>query len=169
MENFQTLASESFSYNWLVNKSLPSSLVCVTSSSQDFDFKISFTTSAYTLVDASEIFYDGKIVASLDNHSNSMASSYPSTPINMYKHSSYALHDSPAYSKRFTILKRWRKSSRKILKKCFRTLLSDSSHDSAGESVYDSHVIKNTPFDADDSIYEAIVYCKRSLGTHLVM
>ncbi|KAI3488857.1 hypothetical protein L1887_47019 [Cichorium endivia] len=166
METLQTLASESFSSNWLENKSRSSSFVCLTSSSQDFDFDF-VLPSSYTLVDANEIFFDGKMVPSFA-HSNSKDLSYPSTPI-FYLHSSSTNHDSLAYPKRnFTILRRWKNSSKILLKKFLRIMLSDSSHERRGESNPLDSCPGIISFDAEDSIYEAIVHCKKSFGTQMI-
>lgn len=166
MENFQTLASESFSSNWLVNKSR-SSLVCVTSSSLDFDFDIELPTSSYTLIDANEIFFDGKMVPSFAHHSYSKALSCPSTPI-ICMHSSSKTHDSIAYPKHnITILKRWKHSSKILLKKLFRILSSDFSNENPREISTLHSCPRKISFDVEDSIYEAIVHCKRSFGTQM--
>ncbi|GJU31804.1 hypothetical protein Tco_1175393 [Tanacetum coccineum] len=157
METFQTLATESFSYNWLVNKSLPSSLMCLTSSSQDFDFDIVLPTSSYTLVDAGDIFFHGEIVPSFANQ-NSKAYSYPSTPF-IYMQSSTT--KSPKYPKNFTALRRWRNSFKKILKRCFCILSSESSHEKPEDGSPQEFGTKNTSMDVEDSILEAISYCRR--------
>lgn len=164
METFQTLATESFSSNWLVNKSLPSSLVCLTSSSQDFDFDIVLPTSSYTLVDAGDIFFHGEIVPSFANQ-NSKAYSYSSTPF-IYMQSSTT--KSPKNLKNFTTLRRWRNFSKQILKKCFGILSSDSSNENPEDGSPQEFCTKNTSLDVEDSILEAITYCKRSFETQMM-
>lgn len=109
MENSNPLATESFSYSWLVDKN-PHSSDKSTEKDQSFDFDVPFTS--LSLVHADEIFSDGHIMPIyVDRSSLKTASSVPQSPVSQHQYVSN--------KKRRFLLGKWRKSSKRILRKCF--------------------------------------------------
>ncbi|PIN00656.1 hypothetical protein CDL12_26842 [Handroanthus impetiginosus] len=117
MENSHSLATESFSYSWLTDKKQHYSDQNSSEKEQNFHFDVPFTASPIALVHADEIFSDGHIMPIYVNRSKAetlKTSTYsvPQSPI----YSSYSL-ESPFVAKKK--VGKWRKSSKRILKKCF--------------------------------------------------
>ncbi|KAL3536760.1 hypothetical protein ACH5RR_000126 [Cinchona calisaya] len=141
MENSQPLATDSFSYSWLINRkpsfdglleSLRPSLDCIPSETipivhhlnykifkddhQDFDFNVTpGSKSSIGLVDADEIFLDGLIKPVFPNRDwtkiQASTSSVPTTPISL------AVTSGPIS------VRKWTKPSNKVLQKCFSLLM----------------------------------------------
>ncbi|GER26455.1 hypothetical protein STAS_02108 [Striga asiatica] len=128
-ENFQPLATESFSYSWLTHKNPASSLDTFLGSkfastnsekqiSFDFDFSITTSSSPTScLIHADELFSDGQIKPVYMEKSQPEAQktsniiSTPPTPL--YSPISPFVTENNRHT-----LGKWRKSSQKILQKC---------------------------------------------------
>ncbi|XP_042021216.1 probable membrane-associated kinase regulator 6 [Salvia splendens] len=118
MENSKPLATESFSYSWLVDRQQHSLDVLTEITTpqkpcekdQNFNFDVSLTTFHASLVHADEIFADGQLM-----------------PV-------YALEKTPDYvppsplpscqfdhggKKQSCLVEKWRRTSKRILHKCF--------------------------------------------------
>lgn len=141
MENSQLLATDSFSYSWLINpkpsldgllESLRSSLDFssetvpvdhhlnkILKDDEDFDFNVfPGSRSSSGLVDADEIFFEGCIKPVFPNRTKMQAStSVPATPISSV--SSRAVSVSSAYRSQYYSSRKWTKPSNKFLQKCF--------------------------------------------------
>ncbi|KAK4418579.1 putative membrane-associated kinase regulator 6 [Sesamum alatum] len=132
MENSQPLATESFSYSWLTDRTPHSSdgvlnnlrldfLENCSENESNFNFDVHFTPSPTPLVHADEIFSHGHIMPVYVDRSNVVralktSTSVPPSPVS----SSYYL-ESPflANKNQYCLLGRWRKSSKRIFRKCF--------------------------------------------------
>ncbi|KAI3449223.1 hypothetical protein Pfo_005888 [Paulownia fortunei] len=129
MENSQPLATESFSYSWLIDGKLPSSDGFLNNlrptfpensseKEQSFNFDVPVTTSPTNLVHADEIFSDGHIMPVYVDRSKVEAfktsTSVPASPISLYPSRSPFV----ANRNQYYLLGKWRKSSKRILQKC---------------------------------------------------
>lgn len=226
MESSKPLATESFSYSWLVDRKQHSLDVLTemikpspprksNEKDQNFNFDVSLTAFHAALVHADEIFADGHI---MPVYALKTPNSVPPSPF-----SSFAFESrSEGSKKQFCLAERWRRSSRRILHKCFGLIrplyksigssrksrsrvddlerkvfevqswtnsprLSSSAADlSDFKKVRNGAALKKTkswgpspqssprlspsrPSSAwcgdESSIHEAILYCKRSIGT----
>ncbi|KAH6789256.1 hypothetical protein C2S51_004262 [Perilla frutescens var. frutescens] len=126
MENSKPLATESFSYSWLVDRKQQSLDVLTEiirptlhEKDQNFNFDVSLTAFHAALVHADEIFSDGHIRPVYVDRSKVEAlktsSSVPPSPV-----SSYTMGNTFDTSKKqWCLVERWRRSSKRILQKCF--------------------------------------------------
>ncbi|XP_051147891.1 uncharacterized protein LOC127263016 [Andrographis paniculata] len=121
----QPLATESFSYSWLTDRTLHrrhgGADGTSTPRDQNFDFHLSFSpASPSTLVHADEIFSDGHIMPLYVGRSTttSVPPSPPTlTPIGSYIDDNY----------RSLFLRKWRKRSKMILRRCLGFVLQTLS------------------------------------------
>lgn len=146
MDNSQTLATDSFSYSWLIDQKpsfdglLESLRPSVDFSSetvpmvhhlnkifkddQEFDFNVTpGSRSSLALVDADEIFAEGCIKPIFPNHSRinlQPSTSVCATPISPV--SSRTLSVSLAHRFEYHSNRKWTKSSNKVLQRCFSLL-----------------------------------------------
>lgn len=146
MENSQPLATDSFSYSWLINRkpsfdglleSLRPFLDCSNESipivhrlnkilkeDQDFDFNVTpGSRSSIALVDADEIFSDGcikPVFVNRDRTKMQASASVPATPISSV--TSRTVSVGSAYRTEYSSGRKWKKSSNKVLQKCFTLL-----------------------------------------------
>lgn len=227
MENCKPLATESFSYSWLIDKK-PTLLEYNSNDKEQsfFNFDIPTTSSSSTkLVHADEIFSNGQIMPVYNNDTskvmvetfrNSSVSSIPSSPVSsLYRPS----RNNPflANKNHYYLLGRWRNSSKKILHKCYgfvKAIGSSRKSNRVGDldrKVFELQSLSNSPrrssvysavewcdvkrigglekanswratspnvspsrssnvcCDAQNSIHEAILYCKRSIGGNLLV
>ncbi|KAL0464860.1 UNVERIFIED_CONTAM: putative membrane-associated kinase regulator 6 [Sesamum latifolium] len=131
MENSQPLATESFSYSWLTDRTPRSSdgvldnlrlefLENCCENEPNFNFDVHFTASPTPLVHADEIFSDGHIMPVYVDRSNAVRALRTSTSVPPSPVSSYYM-ESPflATKNQYCLLGRWRKSSKRIFRKCF--------------------------------------------------
>ncbi|KAL0426064.1 UNVERIFIED_CONTAM: putative membrane-associated kinase regulator 6 [Sesamum radiatum] len=131
MENSQPLATESFSYSWLSDRTPHSSdgvlnnlrlefLENCCENDPNFNFDVHFTPSPTPLVHADEIFSDGHIMPLYVDRSNVVRALRTSTSVPPSPVSSCYL-ESPflANKNQYCLLGRWRKSSKRIFRKCF--------------------------------------------------
>ncbi|KAJ0444435.1 hypothetical protein HanIR_Chr16g0831811 [Helianthus annuus] len=130
METSQPLTIESFSYSWLINQkpSLDRLFDCdkhetntnsprvVLEEAQNFCFNLPYATS--NLVDADEIFCDGRIIPKSVNQIKIY--SCPATPVVHFPHKKR----SKKYSQ---LIADWRVSTKKVLRKCFSLLVPRKS------------------------------------------
>ncbi|KAL2468986.1 putative membrane-associated kinase regulator 6 [Forsythia ovata] len=133
MENSNPLATESFSYSWLIHKNPSSDYlikfpeICTKEDNFKFDFPVS--ASPFSLVHADEIFSDGHIMPTYVERSKTESFSTSTSPISSYSLRSRSelfpegslekkLPGQPR-STRYFILGKWRKSSKRVLQKCF--------------------------------------------------
>ncbi|CAA3020242.1 Hypothetical predicted protein [Olea europaea subsp. europaea] len=145
MENSNPLATESFSYSWLVhnnpssdfflNSLKPSSGNSIEVGSKEQNFKFDFPVSASPLLlaHADEIFSNGHIMPIYFERSKSesfsTSTSAPGTPISSYSmRSRFELLPEGSQEKKFPgqprstryfFLRKWRKSSKRVFQKCF--------------------------------------------------
>uniref|UniRef100_A0A2P2IS61 Membrane-associated kinase regulator 6 n=1 Tax=Rhizophora mucronata TaxID=61149 RepID=A0A2P2IS61_RHIMU len=215
MESLQSLATESFSHSWLAGlnpsscgfdeeapkASLGSSYEATSKESvhkmlsskgfqeenQNFNFDVPTSRSSDTTADADQLFSDGLIrpafvhqprigrSSSLDAVRPTPPSSFPSTHV-------------PAVDIQCNVLQRWRKLSKRVLRKCFGQLrptriggsiksikvddidrkasevksLSNSPETSPGQSPpYSTDVWSDAEYESP--IYEAVLHCKKSI------
>ncbi|XP_073148072.1 probable membrane-associated kinase regulator 6 [Henckelia pumila] len=134
MENSQSLTStESFSYSWLIDRK-PSSVDeflsnftarVVEKSSQkeeNFNFDVPVTAFPVSLVHADEIFYDGHIMPLFVDRSKpetlkTASLSTPPSPVSSSRSNAQFVAD--RNQQYYYTLGKWRKSSTRILQKCF--------------------------------------------------
>ncbi|XP_057780380.1 probable membrane-associated kinase regulator 6 [Salvia miltiorrhiza] len=124
MENSKPLATESFSYSWLVDRKQHSLDVLTEiikpnlpqksyEKDQNFNFDVSLTAFHAALVHADEIFADGQLM-----------------PVYAFKETPASVPASPLFSyatrspfdgakKESCLVEKWRRSSKRILHKCF--------------------------------------------------
>ncbi|XP_073028671.1 probable membrane-associated kinase regulator 6 [Primulina eburnea] len=132
MENSQSLtATESFSYSWLTDRK-PSSVDEFLSNftprvierlgekEENFNFDVPVTAFPVSLVHADEIFSDGHIMPLFVDRSKPQvfkeaSLSTPPSPVSSSKSSAPFVVDKNQYY----MLGRWRKSSKRIIQKCF--------------------------------------------------
>ncbi|PIN13677.1 hypothetical protein CDL12_13698 [Handroanthus impetiginosus] len=117
MDNSQSLATESFSYSWLNDQNTPPSKTFLDEKQHDFNFDIPLTTSPSPLIHADEIFSNGQIKPLYIDGSKAeplriSTSSLPASPISRCPSRSSSVVQRNKLGK-------WRKSSKRILKKCF--------------------------------------------------
>lgn len=189
MENSQQLATESFSYSWLITTPPPPKIKRI----EDDDFQFDIPSSSPDFVAADEIFLKGKIMPIY-----AAAGSAASAPAPAAERKPYCI-----------ILAKWRRSSKKILhkwlgfvigkvgcsRKCIRVddlqrkvlesleasprgsstsdysdygdefycLKIDENWRNSPTSVGSSYVCCDNNAD-ENSISEAILYCKKSIG-----
>ncbi|MCE2055513.1 hypothetical protein HAX54_042783 [Datura stramonium] len=194
MENsLQYLASESFSYSWLLNEKKPSSLDeditllayskrFLELQSQNFNFDVSpvFTS----LVHADEIFSDGHIMPlyHFDTCSNSSTTTTPPTPFSPLSARNRGKQRKPCsrrFLKRLKLL--WLKfckslgSSGKVLeidkdenanKSSGEVKSWRNSSAEASQMRSPSHYIQ-VSLDMENTISEAILHCKRSFVVYI--
>ncbi|CDP08744.1 unnamed protein product [Coffea canephora] len=146
MDNSQPLATDSFSYSWLINQepSLDGLLESLRPSvdfsnetvpmvhhlnkifkdDQEFDFNVTpGSRSSLALVDADEIFAEGCIKPIFPNRNRTKMQpslSVPATPLSSV--SSRTLSVSSAYQGKYYSSRKWTKSSNKVLQRCFSLL-----------------------------------------------
>ncbi|KAL1540189.1 hypothetical protein AAHA92_24580 [Salvia divinorum] len=153
MENSQPLHTESFSYSWLTHSTPPPNLPQIDDNDDDFCFDVPSSSSDFA--NADEIFSEGQITAAHATRSpGTEAASVPD-------------------KNRYHIVSKLRRSSKKILQKwlvfvgCWSG--KSSKVDDLRRKVLES--LEASPrrsssayYDADEnSISEAILYCKRSI------
>lgn len=124
MENSKPLATESFSYSWLADRKQHSLDVLTEmikpnlpqkscEKDQNFNFDVSLTAFHAALVHADEIFADGQLMPVYTFQKTPI--SVPASPL-----SSYATRSPFDGGKREPCLvEKWRRSSKRILDKCF--------------------------------------------------
>ncbi|KAL7083186.1 hypothetical protein ACP275_14G146200 [Erythranthe tilingii] len=207
MENSKQLATESFSYSWLIDKNPPSYDDSLNKKENTFDFNVPVITSDDddSLVHADEIFSHGQIKpvytierSKLEEGFIKTSISVPPSPISQLvekKRCHYSLG-------------KWRKSSKRILEKCFGFVtkplcrIGNSRVDDLDRKVFElekwsniyslevspkpsfdfyngiekvkswrsspnispSRINNDCYYDAENSITEAILYCKKSIG-----
>ncbi|GAA0158160.1 hypothetical protein Leryth_007196 [Lithospermum erythrorhizon] len=122
MENPQSLAIESFSYSWLIDKNQPPiSDVCNNNEvkhhlDKNFNFDIPLCNkSPVSLVDANDIFSDGYMMPSpfLSRSRTQPSTSAPATPF-----FSFSMPSDDRCNSQSKFIKKWKKSSTKVLQKC---------------------------------------------------
>ncbi|XP_047963479.1 probable membrane-associated kinase regulator 6 [Salvia hispanica] len=122
MENSKPLATESFSYSWLVDRNQHSLDVLAEMISpqkscerdQNFNFDVSLTAFHAALVHADEIFADGKLTPV---YTLKKTPDYaPASPLSSYITRSPFDH---GCKKQSCLVEKWRRSSKWILHKCF--------------------------------------------------
>ncbi|KAI3493462.1 hypothetical protein L1887_41854 [Cichorium endivia] len=158
MEISPTLATESFSFSWLINHraSFKEETKCFLEEySSDFSFGVLESSSTTT---ADEMFSEGRILPKnfIISHST------PSTP----SMNAIRIYNTENIQSR-NIFREWKKSSKRMMEKLLGYLryrkgrrVNDSSNSTPRKSMvlyaYDiSH-------DFDSSIYDAVLHCKRS-------
>ncbi|KAL8471874.1 hypothetical protein ACS0TY_029198 [Phlomoides rotata] len=182
----ETLATESFSYSWLVEKKLPHS--SYENPNQSFDFDVSFTSSS--LVHADEIFSDGHIMPIyVDRSSLKTANSAPQSPVSfgqqivgnkkryfLLEKCRRILRKYFGFVKLYQKMGCWRKSNRvddlerKVcengLKYGLKKAKSMKGCSTQASSPRVSPARSSNAWCVDESsIHEAILYCKRSIET----
>lgn len=130
MENSNSLATESFSYSWLVDRKQHSLDVLTEiirptlperscEKDQNFNFDVSLTAFHAALVHADEIFSDGHIMPVYVDRTKVEAlrpwTSVPPSPVS----SCYVRNPLDGSKKQCCLVERWRRSSKRILQKCF--------------------------------------------------
>ncbi|KAL4392257.1 hypothetical protein AHAS_Ahas03G0327000 [Arachis hypogaea] len=198
MESSLTLATESFSYSWLSSSSCKSTTTTpLDPNCQNFNFDISFLTNSSSCVVAyaDELFSAGTIkplfvlhpnntkLDSLDNSSSSSNSRDLRSPIHHHNHDELFTRWKASTRRTFkNISRRIGRLSRKVV--CSGKIVSvidddidiDNHNNKNKErqvkrssitvhpvigAFHDSHL--------ENSIYEAVLHCKRSVGTFLFM
>lgn len=200
METSNPLAIESFSKSWLSNR--PPSLDRPIEhsphheseqhpeESHNFDFNVSVSGPSPTFVHADELFSNGLIRPASAESPAAMAPerSEPSQPVPAYLPARI-----PTRQMEHSLLRRWRRSSEQVWRKCFRRIRSlyrkeglytrknvrvDDMDRRANEvrswhgsplAASPSHSVASYSAgewsDIENSIYEAVLHCKRSIGT----
>lgn len=216
METSRPLAIDSFSYSWLSNvkppldgieeslresldsahEAISKEMACMTVKSkrfvpeaQNFNFDIPISPSPAALLHADELFSDGLVKPVFVSPSNIEASSCTSDLSNSYSFSSrnFVVTASEHHSH---VLKKWKKSSKKIMQKCFgyvrprcyrvgssrksnrvddidRRVREAKSWSKSPETFLQqntTHRVSESCSDIENSIYEAVLHCKRSIG-----
>ncbi|KZV21866.1 putative membrane-associated kinase regulator 6 [Dorcoceras hygrometricum] len=129
MENCESLtATESFSYSWLIDRK-PSSgdeflsnfTPRMVEGEENFNFDVPVTDFAVSLAHADEIFSDGHIMPLFVDRSKTetfkkTSFSTPPSPVSSSKGAPFVVHDRSQY---YYMMGKWRKSSKRILQKCF--------------------------------------------------
>ncbi|XP_051132938.1 uncharacterized protein LOC127252692 [Andrographis paniculata] len=117
MENHQAIATESFSYSWLIGKKLPIPDTVIpddVENEQTFNFDVGIAAS---LVPADELFSHGQLIPAYSDTSKPMfsASTIPTSPL-----TSQLLQRTSSLADNKNHIIKWRKSSKRILDKCFK-------------------------------------------------
>lgn len=180
MENPQPLAcTESFSYGWLIETQAPHCPTSFRKNSDEYEdsfhFDVPVITSPAELVDADKIFSEGQMKADILSLQLTAASSSSSPFPNMYSStiSPFLVHRK---RRRYYVLGKW---SKKILHKCLefvcKTFRKSSRVDDLDRKVLEARSWSRKKLDnnfdittpasnAENSIHEAILYCKKSIG-----
>lgn len=120
----QSLATESFSYSWLVNQTPPFDEY-LRSSFRDtnFNFDTSISkSSSFTLIHADEIFSNGHILPIYVDQTKNKANLNTPPSVLAIPISSLPSRNSVYQENRMTytqFLRNWRKTSKRIIRKCF--------------------------------------------------
>ncbi|XP_031401561.1 probable membrane-associated kinase regulator 6 isoform X1 [Punica granatum] len=201
METSKPLAIESFSYSWLSNKrpSLDHPLEYVYphdeveecfEGSNNFNFNVSVACPTSTFVHADELFSNGIIRPILAESPKARTSAYSEPILAVPAFPSAQISTTSTGLIKHKFIRRWKRSSKLVLRKCFRCIkplchkdgylrksvrVGDidrrvrevrSWHGSPQASP--SHSVASYSAgewsDVESSIYEAVLHCKRSIG-----
>ncbi|KAL3615678.1 hypothetical protein CASFOL_041339 [Castilleja foliolosa] len=121
-QNIKPLATDSFSYSWFTDQ--PNFVENSDNEQQCFDFDVPamYSSSIYNLVHADELFSDGQIKPVYVQKSRPepfiTSNSISTPPISIFSPTSPSVSNHMK-NDQFYLLGNWRKSSKKILRKCF--------------------------------------------------
>lgn len=183
MEASQPLATDSFSYSWLPLRESTSSSISSTPQAeyQNFNFDTSITHSPSFLAHADELFSDGLIKpVFLDPSTKTKKPNCPSSPRTVEIHHGILSRWKTSTCKTLRILSRYVNQLRKKVRCSRKSNKVDDIGKKEWEAKRWSSFQQESPkpisvypigalHDHENSIYEAVLHCKRSIGMTILL